>query len=97
MMAKGDAALLRALKDHINSVPRRGGEREALRAIQKMRVLILEPSPSIMPCPACGHPLDVSYLGGATHVEHGYREPHIKPYLPGSWLAEKPEGVPPCD
>ncbi|MGH3703026.1 MAG: hypothetical protein ACRDT9_00215 [Agromyces sp.] len=83
-MAKGDAAVLRELKAIINALPRRGGDREKLAAIGKMRVLILEPGPAVIPCPACGHPIDTREAG--THIEHGYRSPHIEPPLPGSWL-----------
>jgi len=89
MTAKTDAALLRELKTIINALPRRGAEREKATAIGRMRVLILEPSANIRPCPACGHPIDTGPGENGTHVEHGYREPHIQPYLPGSWLAEE--------
>lgn len=87
MTAETDAATLRELKAIINALPRRGGDREKVAAIGRMRVLILEPSANIRPCPACGHPIDISPGENGTHVEHGYRQPHIEPYRPGSWLA----------
>lgn len=88
-MAKGDAALLRELKAIVNALPRRGGDQEKLAAIGRMRILILEPSVNIRPCPQCGHPLDISPSEGSTHVETGYRFPCIQPPLPGSWNAER--------
>lgn len=84
-MAKGDAELLRELKAIINGLPRRGGDREKLAAIGKMRMLVLEPSANIRPCPRCGHPIDIGPLERGTHVESGYRSPCIVPSLPGSW------------
>lgn len=39
---------------------------------------------SAMPCPACGHLCDPR--DNNAHVRTGYREPHILPYQPGSYL-----------
>lgn len=37
-------------------------------------------------CPMCGWPMD---WRDATHIRTGYREPHIRPYKPGSWLDQR--------
>ena len=81
-MAKGDAQLLREIRELVDAEPLRGGDPK--QAFQKIRVLL---HTGKLTCPMCGHP--VNWQDG-THVEHGYREPHIQPYLPGSWLADTP-------
>lgn len=81
-----DAELLEDIRQFILTSPARGGDAEKLAFIGTLRERILT-GPNIIPCPACGHPIDRREAG--THVRHGYREPHIKPYLPGSWLAER--------
>lgn len=85
-MAKGDAKLLREIRNFIVASPARGGDKEKLAFIGTLREKIIT-GLNIIPCPMCGHPVDARE--GGTHVRHGYREPHIQPYLPGSWLAER--------
>ena len=75
-----EAELLRQAREIVNAEPLRGDHAEAFK---KIRLLL---HTGTLKCPACGHP--VNWQDG-THVEHGYREPHIKPYMPGSWLAER--------
>lgn len=82
-----DKELLEEIRKLVNPLPRRGSEREKALTINKIQLLLLDPhDPKIVPCPACGHALDISWEERSTHVETGYREPHIKPYLPGSYL-----------
>lgn len=90
-MAKGDAQLLREIRSFILATPARGGDAEKLAFIGILRERIIT-GLNVIPCPKCGHPIDIREAG--THIRHGYREPHIKPYLPGSWLAERDAELP---
>jgi hypothetical protein len=77
------SASLAKVRKIVKAVPPRN-ERAALEAFGLMREMFDELA---YPCPMCGHPVNVQEAG--THIRTGYREPHVKPYLPGSWLANE--------
>lgn len=85
---KGDAQLLREIRERVQALPMRGGDEAKAELIGFLRERFID-GPDVIPCPMCGHPVSVREAG--THIRHGYREPHIQPYLPGSWLAERSE------
>lgn len=85
-----DSELLTEIRRIVDQLPRRGREREKAAAINQIKMLLLSPNnPYIEACSMCGHLIDISPMERGTHVEHGYREPHIQPWLPGSFLYEE--------
>lgn len=81
---KGDAKLLREIRQMVVSTPARG-DKEKLEVMGLLRERLVTGC-HVIPCPQCGNPIDIGEAG--THIRTGYRSPCPKPYLPGSWYAE---------